>query len=162
MQKQGFTLIELLVVIVIIGILATISVATFSGYFKKARDAERKTVVSNAATLLKTARAVSSVNDFGTDLNTKVKVDAILSSEGGYDIPAGNNYYMIAAADDFAIYTCSEEKTGVNEIYVDGTATAVTDVKLNKATICGSGTPVYTTKSDADGDGTDETPFALQ
>ena len=33
----GFTLIELLVTIVIIGALSTISVATFSGYFEKAR-----------------------------------------------------------------------------------------------------------------------------
>lgn len=38
-SQRGFTLIELLVVIVIIGILATISVATFSGYFDKARAA---------------------------------------------------------------------------------------------------------------------------
>jgi len=38
--KRGFTLIELLVVIVIIGILATISVATFSEYFDRARTAK--------------------------------------------------------------------------------------------------------------------------
>ncbi len=40
-KNWGFTLIELLVVIVIIGILATIAVSTFSGYFAKARDAKR-------------------------------------------------------------------------------------------------------------------------
>lgn len=39
MKNLGFTLIELLVVIVIIGILATISVATFVGYQQKARIA---------------------------------------------------------------------------------------------------------------------------
>ena len=37
----GFTLIELLVVIVVIGILATVSVTTFSGYQKKSRDTKR-------------------------------------------------------------------------------------------------------------------------
>lgn len=36
-KTKAFTLIELLVVIVIIGILATISVATFNGYFVKTR-----------------------------------------------------------------------------------------------------------------------------
>ena len=39
MRQKAFTLIELLVVIVIIGILATISVATFVGYQDKARIA---------------------------------------------------------------------------------------------------------------------------
>lgn len=39
---NGFTLIELLVVIVIIGILSTISVATFQGYFDDARLAKLK------------------------------------------------------------------------------------------------------------------------
>ncbi len=40
-SKKAFTLIELLVVIVIIGILSTIAVSTFSNYFVKARDAKR-------------------------------------------------------------------------------------------------------------------------
>ena len=41
-KNTAFTLIELLVVIVIISILATISVATFQGYFEKARMAKAK------------------------------------------------------------------------------------------------------------------------
>ena len=41
MKKSAFTLIELLVVIVIIGILATISVAQFNNYAVRARDATR-------------------------------------------------------------------------------------------------------------------------
>lgn len=43
---MAFTLIELLVVIVIIGILATISVATFAGYFAESRDAVRLADIS--------------------------------------------------------------------------------------------------------------------
>lgn len=39
---QGFTLIELLVVIVIIGVLSTIGLATYSNAQKSARDAKRK------------------------------------------------------------------------------------------------------------------------
>jgi prepilin-type N-terminal cleavage/methylation domain-containing protein len=49
----GFTLIELLVTIVIIGILATISVSTFNGYFEKARDAARIQQFKQTVDLLK-------------------------------------------------------------------------------------------------------------
>lgn len=52
MKNKAFTLIELLVVIVIIGILATISTATFSGYFAKARDVERGIFVSTGKKIL--------------------------------------------------------------------------------------------------------------
>ena len=171
MQKRGFTLIELLVVIVIIGILATISVATFSGYFKKARDAERQTTIRNAATLLKTARAVESIDSFGdTDSDgtatTTAQFLAVLASEGGYKIGVDGTttddyqYQMVIAGDDFAIYNCSEETAGT--VFVDGTADAITDVRASQATICADGAINYTTAVDADGDGTDETPFKLE
>ena len=52
-KLSGFTLIELLVVIVIIGILSTISTATFKSYFGKARDAERRAAVQNLALMIK-------------------------------------------------------------------------------------------------------------
>ena len=52
-KLAGFTLIELLVVIVIIGILSTISTATFKSYFGKARDAERRAAVQNLALMIK-------------------------------------------------------------------------------------------------------------
>lgn len=42
-QKKAFTLIELLVVIVIIGILATISTASFNGAIQKSKEAEVNT-----------------------------------------------------------------------------------------------------------------------
>ncbi len=53
-RKHGFTLIELLVTIVIIGILSTIAISTFSGYFAKARDAKRISTIRdlNKAILL--------------------------------------------------------------------------------------------------------------
>jgi len=124
MKQKGFTLIELLVVIVIIGILATISVATFSGYFGKARDSERATVVQTAATIMKTARAVDTITtydgtttagNFGTTIAgaTEVGLKEILLEEGGYDAPDGNTpyfYYYISEGDnEFAFMVCSEE-----------------------------------------------------
>jgi prepilin-type N-terminal cleavage/methylation domain-containing protein len=49
-QKQkGFTLIELLIVIVILGILATIGLASFASSQMKSRDARRKANLNQVA-----------------------------------------------------------------------------------------------------------------
>ncbi|CAN5413412.1 N/A [soil metagenome] len=42
-QSKGFTIVELLIVIVIIGILATLVIVTFTGIQQKARDSQRQT-----------------------------------------------------------------------------------------------------------------------
>ena len=62
----GFTLIELLVVIVIIGILATISVSTFGGYFEKARLAKAQQSYSQIKSLFLAQNASTEENLFTT------------------------------------------------------------------------------------------------
>lgn len=42
-KQRGFTLVELLIVIIIIGILATLVIVTFTGVQAKARDSQRET-----------------------------------------------------------------------------------------------------------------------
>ncbi len=44
-KSKGFTIVELLIVIVVIGILATLVIVTFTGIQQKARDSKRKTDV---------------------------------------------------------------------------------------------------------------------
>lgn len=45
-RQSGFTIVELLIVIVVIGILATLVIVTFSGIQQKARDTKRKTDIN--------------------------------------------------------------------------------------------------------------------
>lgn len=45
-NKKGFTIVELLIVIVVIGILATLVIVTFTGIQQKARNSERQTDIN--------------------------------------------------------------------------------------------------------------------
>ena len=165
MTQKGFTLIELLVVIVIIGILATISVATFSGYFAQARDTERQAAVRNAATILKTAIAVNDPTVVPLPTDEATLEDALIAT-GQFTmpvVPAGDArpYAMVQDGTEFAIFVCSEENAG--EIFADGTATAVNAVRDNAATFCPA-PPTATSIVDAldiNGSGSDETPFIV-
>ncbi len=169
MKQKGFTLIELLVVIVIIGILATISVATFSGYFAKARDSERQAAVRNTATLLKTARAVDSIvgfdiitdNDDGTStleqsvsgVSDPITIAALFTAEGGFSVPAATTagftyHYYSSDNNNFAVFTCSEDS---NTLIIDGTQPAIDVVEgANGATCDASGVTLGTALADAD------------
>lgn len=51
-KQSGFTIVELLIVIVVIGILATLVIVTFSGVQQKARDTKRQTDVKALASQL--------------------------------------------------------------------------------------------------------------
>ena len=53
-EEDGFTLIELLVVLIIIGLLAAIAIATFTGQQNKAHDAEAKTSARTAQLAMET------------------------------------------------------------------------------------------------------------
>jgi len=140
MKKRnfGFTLIELLVVIVIIGILATISTATFKSYFGKARDAERQSGVQNIALMIK----VDGADDW---TNTKYAYDdaglTALMAANDFRIPDGKNdiCYFIGMSDgsatgvgddnEFVVATWGEststELTGTSGLLMDGTAAAM-------------------------------------
>jgi type IV pilus assembly protein PilA len=54
MREDGFTLIELLVVLIIIGLLAAIAIATFTGQQDKAHDAEAKAAARSAQLAMET------------------------------------------------------------------------------------------------------------
>ena len=92
MKNKAFTLIELLVVIVIIGLLATISAATFGKYFGKARDAVRTASVSQLTQIMK------------VDGADKISNDRYIYDLAGFQELVDDNDYRIPKADNDICY----------------------------------------------------------
>jgi len=81
-RQSGFTIVELLIVIVIIGILATLVIVTFSGVQQRARDSERKTDINAVAGQLEAAYAktgtypgLAGLNDSATRSTLEIRID---------------------------------------------------------------------------------------
>ncbi len=67
--KLGFTIVELLVVIVVIGILASITIVSYTGVTQKAIAATLQSDLSNAAKQIKMFQALDSSNNYPTANN---------------------------------------------------------------------------------------------
>jgi prepilin-type N-terminal cleavage/methylation domain-containing protein len=121
-QKLGFTLIELLVVIVIIGILATISTATFSGFFASARDAKRQAAVQSVALIQKVNQGNQDAIDYSVASAAALET-LLLANDYTLD-PEGENCYVYGhlTADDseFFIAVLKDDDVASN-YFVDGT-----------------------------------------
>ena len=145
LKKGGFTLIELLVVIVIIGILASIAIATFSGFFMKARDADRKAAVVQVHTIMLASQVSADApsyldpNGDGTLATTATELRTEVTAElnaAGYTIPAEINsydYFYGAVGTEFVIATCLEDD---GSLFARGTSAAIADTE------CASGATV--------------------
>ena len=84
--KPGFTLIELLIIIVVIGILASFAIVTFSSAQKKARDAQRKSDLDAIKKAL--AMYYSDYQSYPTTGNW------VWSNSGGNWIPGLDSSYL--------------------------------------------------------------------
>ena len=153
LKKGGFTLIELLVVIVIIGILASIAIATFSGFFAQARDANRKAVVQqlNQIVLASQISANTAAYDFGATGATALAdmMDSLETevTSAGFTIPAAVNNHDYAyggTGTNYVVAVCLEDD---GTLYARGTTAGIADVDVDGSSVCtnGDGATVVTT-----------------
>lgn len=87
-SQKGFTIIELLIVIVVIGILAAIVVASFTGITNNARQTAFRTDLNNIAKKIELAKATAGV--YPTELTAAMDIRI---NKSLYDTSENNLYY---------------------------------------------------------------------
>jgi len=95
-QKLGFTLIELLVVIFIIGILASLTLASYSGAQKQARDTQRKSDLNQYRNALENYAAAN--NGLYPKMTSQNPVGNICSTTNPYPQNSNNLYSTFIAS----------------------------------------------------------------
>lgn len=120
-KQQGFTIVELLIVIIVIGILATLVLVTFTGIQRSARNTQRQTDIKAVASHLETYNVKNSYYPELSDLNTATFISGELKGldrESTRDPKAGT-----AATDyQFADGDATAQKYGYTVTKDDDTA----------------------------------------
>lgn len=120
-KQQGFTIVELLIVIIVIGILATLVLVTFTGIQQSARNTQRQTDIKAVASHLETYNAKNSYYPMLADLNDPAFVSGTLKGldkESTRDPKAGTS----SADYQFKDGDASSLKYGYKATKDDGTA----------------------------------------
>lgn len=148
-KAKGFTIVELLIVIVVIGILATLVIVTFTGIQQKARDSKRKTDLnaldSHAEAYYASNGYYPTLKDLQTAsfLSTSLKgfdPSALTDPKGGAisGTTSATNYSYVAAASSTSTASCDNT--------VASSSTNACDSFTATATLEGTTTP-YVKKS---------------
>ena len=95
--SDGFTLVELLIVIVIIGVLAGISVAAYSGVQKSARDSTVQSDLSNA---MKQLAMYEVENGKAPSTSAELSTVNIKPTKSAYNSSRQNFYYCANISDN--------------------------------------------------------------
>lgn len=138
-RQSGFTIVELLIVIVIIGILATLVIVTFSGVQQKARDSERKTDINAIAGQIEAVYAtqgtypgLAGINDATKRSALEIRLDTKALADPSN--PSSTTLSATAVSGANATYgyaTTGCTGTGVDEMCTGYTLTA--DLEQNGA-----------------------------
>lgn len=120
-NQKGFTIVELLIVIIVIGILATLVLVTFTGIQQSARNTQRQTDIKAVASHLETYNAKNSYYPMWADLNNASFISTELKGldkESTRDPKAGTT----AADYQFVDGDSTSQKYGYKATKDDGTA----------------------------------------
>lgn len=124
-RQKGFTIVELLIVIVVIGILATLVIVTFSGIQQRARDTQRQTDINAVQGHLEAFYATYGYYPTLEDITDGTFQDTYLEGldPEALDAPDGaviaavaptNGYSYVAAGAAACVNTTASDPTGAD------------------------------------------------
>jgi general secretion pathway protein G len=156
-SKKGFTIVELLIVIVVIGILATLVIVTFTGIQQKGRNSQRQTDVKAIQSQVEAFFAQHGFYPTLADLQTASFVSTYLKGlpPDALKDPKGPTVNIAAATDSDQYSYVASGPAGGAVTCANATATTITagepvengcDAFIVSATLEGSTTP-FTQKS---------------
>ncbi|MFO0882086.1 MAG: type II secretion system protein [Candidatus Saccharimonadales bacterium] len=127
-KQSGFTIVELLIVIVVIGILATLVIVTFSGVQQKARDTKRETDVKALASQLEVYYANNGSYPAIAQLQDNTWVQANLKGldVAGLVAPNGSGTNTISATASTTTYQYVATPSGCTTANKDCTGFTIT------------------------------------
>ena len=142
-KSKGFTIVELLIVIVVIGILATLVIVTFSGIQQKARNSQRETDINALTSHVEAYYAqtgnyptFAQVNDSTWRGKNMKGVDpgALLDpKQKPTDSPSHNSGGAVAGTYVYNYYPTRDDGTECTSADVDTDDTTCTSFKLTAA-----------------------------
>lgn len=125
-KSKGFTIVELLIVIVVIGILATLVIVTFTGIQQKARDSKRKTDINALDSHVEAYYASNGYYPTLADLQSPAFLSANLK---GFDPnaltdPKGGAIAATAGASNYGYTASSSTGSGCSNTTASGSTNA--------------------------------------
>ena len=111
MSTKGFTIVELIIVTVVIGILATIAIVSYSGTQKKAYDTSVQTDLEQMADQFDIFRTRSATDAYPASQTDLESLD-INITESAYSTSVAVNVYACVSADFKSFAIVSQSKSG--------------------------------------------------
>lgn len=111
---KGFTIVELLVVIVVIGILASVTIISYSNIRERAIIASLQSDLKNASTILEMDKTTDIDNKYPVilnDANGGNGIEASINNTFNYEYNSGDNTYVLTISNGSISYHITSENT---------------------------------------------------
>ena len=122
-KANGFTIVELLVVIVVIGILAAVTIVSYTGISNKARIASIQSDLTNASNQIKLFQVQDANGNYPTAINCPtpgsteicIKPSGSNSFTGGYVYNNGSNpkTFTLTVTNGTSVYSITNDSTPI-------------------------------------------------
>ncbi len=106
-KSRGFTIVELLIVVVVIAILAAITIVSYNGISRQAKNSALQSDIASAIKKIEAAKVTSGTGSYPATLSSIGVTSASLT----YNYVSENNTYCIEATNESLVYSATNDST---------------------------------------------------